>query len=1613
MPVLPAPGSSYVDPTWGTTTYRLATPSVNTNEAITTYSRVQAWNSNNTKMFLSEVAPGAGVWAYLDLYDATTTPPTPINRITTTDGTLVNSYNCDALWANSPGTPNRIYYVPCGSVGGSHQLDLRYVDVSTCTASSCVLAPTLVHTFGCTADSYAPSPINSGTAGNVIETGSGGQGGMFDSTDTYFSFTCDVSTGKGRAEIDFIRYNKSTDTVTTQEKWYTVCPGGVPSGCTVWSQFPGYNMIRMNQHPNANYITVLWQCSGENNSTWTRGCGVEVYGPSYNFLGPASAWITHEDNGFDVNGVPVWVGIGAGTNSLYDAWSLEVTDLTKLSPTAITSKVLYLPCEFARLYTSSYPCVGTSLSAKTNATHVSMTGTWGSTPGYALVSTMSLAGAYGSYNTDMPAATTLGTAVSSPGSQTVTPASMSDIAVGVQSLVDYGSANKETVTWTAVTGSTATAVFAMTHLATAPVSNLSVGDTGSFAMENVAVKIDTTAPSGSNAIYYRLGRTMSIRDADYNAEPHTAVNRNFTAITWGSNWNTDGGTDYGFWMPLTGSEESRTGPTEDQISVSASPNPAVFGEQVNLNATVTHTGSAVPTGTINFLNGSSSLGTASLGSSGMAVFATSALPVGFYSVVASYSGDSNYPPSQSSPASLQVQSSTTTVLGASPNPVPAGQTLTLTASVSGDGANPSTGTVNFYNGVTSLGSATVNSSGVATLSTSSLAAGTYSLTAEYMGSATFLTSTSAAASVTVNGTVTSTSTGLVASPNPVTAGQGLTLTAAVSGTTTPFGTVSFYNGSTLLGSATLNSSGTGTFSTSSLAAGTYSLTAQYSGNSSFLASTSATASVAVNAAAISTSTSLVASPNPVTAGQALTLIAAVSGTTTPSGTVSFYNGSTLLGSATLNSFGIGTFSTSSLASGTYSLIAQYSGNSSFLASTSAATSATVTASVTATTTVLVASPNPLTAGQTLTLTATASGTTTPSGTVNFYAGSTLLGEVTLNSSGMAILSTSSLAAGTYSLTAQFLANASFLTSTSAAASVTVNAGITATTTSLIASPNPVTAGQALTLTSTVSASGANVSSGTVNFYNGSTLLGSTTVNSSGVASISTSSLSAGTYSLTSQYSGNASFYSSTSSAASVTVNGASVATATSLLAWPDLLNAGQTLTLIATVSDGGGAVPTSTVNFYNGSTLLGSVSLNSSGVATLFNSSLSAGTYSVTAQYPGVSGFLGSTSPATAVIVNPALIATTTSLVASPNPVATNQTLTLTAIVTGISSAIPNGVVNFFNGPAMLGSATLNSSGVATLATSSLVVGKYDLTAKYFGSAGFLGSVSSDTSVTVDPAAMGTSTGLVASPNPVTAGQSLTLTATVTSATTASGTVNFFSGSTLLGSATLNSRGVATLSTSSLSQGIYSVTAEYMGGSSLLTSISAAVSVTVNAAAGPQASLPFTLNVNTSNTSTPTQTVLPGETAEYTFSVSPTNGNTLPQITFSASGLPAGATASFSPPMISGGSGATNVTLTIATPASQSAMLERSKKLCSGMSMVALGILLLPFGRSFRRSCKRMMRLSGMVLLLAGVISLTGLLGCSGGISPGPNAQTYNVTVTATTGGASASQITNFTLVVE
>ena len=157
------------------------------------------------------------------------------------------------------------------------------------------------------------------------------------------------------------------------------------------------------------------------------------------------------------------------------------------------------------------------------------------------------------------------------------------------------------------------------------------------------------------------------------------------------------------------------------------------------------------TGTVEFYDGSTELGTATV-SSGKATYTTSALTQGTHSLTAEYQGDSTYQDSTSDALTVVISgtlTSTTTTVAASASSVTAGTSVMFTATVSSSAA---TGTVNFYDAsgstVTLIGSSTLNT-GVATYSTTTLATGTHTIYATYVGDSTYATSTSSTISVGV------------------------------------------------------------------------------------------------------------------------------------------------------------------------------------------------------------------------------------------------------------------------------------------------------------------------------------------------------------------------------------------------------------------------------------------------------------------------------------------------------------------------------------------------------------------------------------------------------------------------------------------------------------------------------------------------------------------------------------------------------------------------------------------------------------------------------------------------------------------------------------------------
>ena len=364
------------------------------------------------------------------------------------------------------------------------------------------------------------------------------------------------------------------------------------------------------------------------------------------------------------------------------------------------------------------------------------------------------------------------------------------------------------------------------------------------------------------------------------------------------------------------------------------------------------------------------------------------------------------------------------------------------------------------------------------------------MTARYPGDSNFTGSTSSV--VTINAKGIATTTTLASSANPSVYAQSVTFTATIkpaSGTGTPTGTVTFYDGSTVLGMGTLSSK-KASLTVSSLPVSSQAITAVYSGDANYAPSTSAVLSQTVNQDA--TTTKITSSANPSVYGQSVTFMATVSvnspGAGTPTGMITFYSGTTLLGTGKLSGETASFTTTSPLAAGNRTIKATYSGDTNDKTSSGTLTQ---TVNQDSTTTSVVSSMNTSAYGQSVTFTATVSanapGSGTPAGSVTFMDGSTKLATVALKN-GAALYSTAKLPTGLDTITATYNASSSFTTSNESL-NQTVNQDATSAT--VASSLNPSVYGQAVTFTATVSAStpGSGTPTGTVMFYDGSAASG--------------------------------------------------------------------------------------------------------------------------------------------------------------------------------------------------------------------------------------------------------------------------------------------------------------------------------------------------------------------------------------------------------------------------------------------------------------------------------------------------------------------------------------------
>ena len=900
-------------------------------------------------------------------------------------------------------------------------------------------------------------------------------------------------------------------------------------------------------------------------------------------------------------------------------------------------------------------------------------------------------------------------------------------------------------------------------------------------------------------------------------------------------------------------------------------NSSIFGQSVTLTASVTVAapGSGTPTGTVTFLDGSSTLATVVL-ATGTASFSTSNLNVSGspHSITVVYGGDANFMGSTSGSAAVTVsQARTTTSVASSTGSSVFGQSVTFTATVSNsDTSATPAGSVQFAIDGQNAGAA-VNLNFVGTISpptvnvtasssygsntpnlafdgnpATSWSAGAWSgtITAQFPSPIRFAgVLLSVGASPTTAETYTiygsndgSTFTQLAQSTQTVVQGSINTLAPITfTATTAQYLRISVNGGSSWVGInevqliAVGGNSNTATFTTSSLSptGSPHAITATYVSDGNFGGSTSAAFLQTVNQGI--TTTNVTNGTDPSVFGQSVTFTATVSGSGgTPTGVVMFQDGGTAIGTGTLSGGSMATLACASgLSVGTHTITAVFSGDTNFSGGMSATLLQTVNQASTSATMSNAADPSVF--GQSITFTATVSvtgnGAGTPTGTVTFQDGGTSIGTGSLSvvgSSDVAILTGPASVingVGTHTITAVYGGDTNFVSSTSPALTQQVIDSLQ----TLIIQTGAANPGSPITITfQAMSAAGAESVLDSVN-----------ALAAQGTPVTIQLNLGGGTYSgLQASPPAGVTVYLIGSSGTTIIVGHSPALTVTSgtvvatdlvfETATPDptILVQGGSLTMRRDVIQESTGSTQAAVLVAGGALDLGTTADPGNNILNI--NGLGEFVHNMTLDPVPADGdtFEINGMPLTAQFLSFTSLASSTSLSSF------GQALTFTATVVHSSpgSCTPAGTVTFEDAGTSMGTGSLGSAGVATCVTASLTPGNHTITAVYGGDTNFTFSTSSSVTQTVNQA--DTTTTVTSSLNPTVFGQSVTFTATVSvtspGAGTPTGTVTFRDGSTSIGTGSV-SGATATFSTTTLLSAVtHTIKASYGGDTNFATS---------------------------------------------------------------------------------------------------------------------------------------------------------------------------------------------------
>ena len=450
---------------------------------------------------------------------------------------------------------------------------------------------------------------------------------------------------------------------------------------------------------------------------------------------------------------------------------------------------------------------------------------------------------------------------------------------------------------------------------------------------------------------------------------------------------------------------------------------------------------------------------------------------------------------------------------------------------------------------------------------------------------------------------------------------------------------------------------------------------------------------------------------------------------------------------------------------------------------------------------------------------------------------------------------------------------------------------------------------------------------------------------------------------------------------------------------PPTLFFGQNVDGTAQVTSGDNSPLTGTVTFFDGSTNICVIPVKQNvSCPAATGSGFLAGRHPLSAVYSGDQTHAAATSTTATVTILPDV--TTAILTSSLDSAATSQGVILTAALHG-NFAVPTGPVTFFDGTAILGTVTLNSSGSAVLATSGLTPGNHTLSAIYAATQNFNAVTTNSVFQIITGSATAIPTALMisSSANPAVGDQTITLSANVvttgTGAQIPSGVVTFLDNGIILGTATLNPSGLASFNTSSLAAGAHIIKANYAGDGVSSASSSAAFGQVVTAASGP-GNASFLIGVASASVAT-------GGSINVLVKVAPVNGfNQAVQLT--CGNLPRAASCIFATNTVVAGGGSTTLKLTTLSPRDCGSSITYDQSASNRTAVLPYGVpflagMLVFFLPRRRRAWRGLLTLVAM----GGFIAMTGCGACTDlGTRPG----TYTIQITGKSMGTTPVTVT-------